>query len=158
MLRHISDENASAASAAHGEGASGPLGGAVRSRTVLVVEDSVLVRLAIAEWLRDEGYRVLEAATAEEARALFLTREHVHLVFSDVNLPGHWDGTQLAHWVRDRFPNVKLILTSGEWRDPSEGLHVAVNGEQTFYDLFLPKPYLAEEVAFNVHRLLNRLG
>jgi len=115
--------------------------------TVLVVEDDVLVRFATAADLRDAGYRVIEAATAEEARTALETREPVALVFSDIDLPGAWQGTDLARWLRDYAPGVKVILTSSAFH--------AIAGLKTC-DGFLPKPYLAEEVTANVKKLLGR--
>jgi CheY-like chemotaxis protein len=83
-------------------------------RTILVVEDEVLIRFAIADYLRDCGYRVLEAGNGAEAQEL-VTRggEPIHLVFSDIQMPGTIDGFALARWLRANNPAVKIILTSG---------------------------------------------
>jgi DNA-binding response OmpR family regulator len=115
--------------------------------TVLVVEDDVLVRVATAADLRDAGYRVIETATAEEARTALETDEPIALVFSDINLPGVWQGTDLARWVRDVAPGVKVILTSSAFH--------TVAGLKTC-DGFVPKPYLTQEVTAGVKRLLGR--
>jgi two-component system, response regulator PdtaR len=63
-----------------------------QSPTVLVVEDEVLVRMVIADYLRDCGFRVLEASTADEAMRVLGTNERVDIVFSDVQMPGSLDG------------------------------------------------------------------
>ncbi len=123
-----------------------PGNGAKHQTTVLVVEDEVLVRLAIAGDLRDGGYRVLEAANAEEAQDIFRGREPVEIVFSDVNLPGAWKGSDLAAWVRREFPDVKVILTSGTARAAAF---------EAACDLFLAKPYLPSEVLAHIKRLLG---
>jgi CheY-like chemotaxis protein len=115
--------------------------------TVLVVEDEVLVRVAIGAHLRDRGYRVIETGTAEEARAALETGEPIALVFSDINLPGAWQGTDLAAWLRGFAPEVKVILTSSAFHSLA-GLKSC--------DSFLPKPYLAEEVTASVEELLGR--
>jgi CheY-like chemotaxis protein len=56
-------------------------------RTVLVVEDEVLVRLIIAEELRSAGFQVIEAANADEALAVLANIRDVSLIFSDIRMP-----------------------------------------------------------------------
>src|SRR3712207_1436461 len=81
--------------------------------TVLVVDDEVLVRLVIAEYLRDCGYRVLEAGTPEDAVAILNANLNVDIVFTDLELPGHSSGLELARWIRRRHPDMRVIVTSG---------------------------------------------
>jgi len=116
------------------------------SQTVLVVEDDVLVRLAIAAHLRDVGYRVVEAVTAEEARAAMSGGEPVMLIFTDINLAGKWQGTDLAAWVHAEFPAVKVIMTSSAFHSVA-GLSAC--------DRFIPKPYQPQEVAEQVKNLVG---
>ncbi|MET0546452.1 MAG: response regulator [Caulobacterales bacterium] len=80
---------------------------------ILVVEDEVLVRLDIAEYLRGEGYTVLEAASGDEALTVFGAVDEVDLVFSDINMPGALDGKALAIWLSENNPQIPVILTSG---------------------------------------------
>jgi CheY-like chemotaxis protein len=117
-----------------------------RPATVLVVEDNVLVRLDVAARLRDAGYRVIETASAEEARTAVETREPVALVFADINLPGTWQGTDLAAWLHTNFSAVKVILTSSAFHTLT-GLKGC--------DGFLSQPYLAEEVVASVKKLVG---
>ena len=84
--------------------------------TLLVVEDEVLLRLEVAEYLRAQGFRVLEAADADEAMKLLSSSERIELLFSDVNMPGGTDGLALAQWVRQHRPWIQIILTSGDSR------------------------------------------
>ena len=81
--------------------------------TVLVVDDEVLVRTVIAEYLRDCGYRVLEAGSADDAVAILGSKLKVDIVFTDLELPGHSSGLELARWIRRRHPDVRVIVTSG---------------------------------------------
>ncbi len=81
--------------------------------TILIVEDEILVRMAIALQLRDAGYAVLEAADADEALRLVEASDAIDLVFSDVNMPGEMDGEALGRWLRHNRPHIKLLLTSG---------------------------------------------
>ena len=81
--------------------------------TILVVEDEVLIRLVIAEYLRECGYKVHEAAHAEEAIAVLQAPEvSIDIVFSDVVMPGSMDGFGLSRWVRDNHPEIEVLLTS----------------------------------------------
>jgi CheY-like chemotaxis protein len=86
-----------------------------RRRTVLVVEDEVLVRGMVGEFLREQGFVVIEAADAAEALAVFASGVPVDLVFSDVHMPGRMDGVTLAALLRASFA-VPVLLTTG---DPS---------------------------------------
>ncbi len=80
--------------------------------TVLVVEDEILVRTAIAEYLRHCGYRVVEAASADEAMTVLQeTAIQVDIVFSDIKMPGSIDGFGLSKWVREHKPGLQIILT-----------------------------------------------
>ena len=81
--------------------------------TVLVVDDEVLVRLVIADYLRDCGYRVFEAGGPEEAVPVFEVGLKIDVVLTDLELPGRSSGLELARWIRKRHPNVKVILSSG---------------------------------------------
>jgi DNA-binding NtrC family response regulator len=80
---------------------------------VLVVEDEVLIRLAVADHLRSCGFKVVEAGNGAEAQELILAGLHVDLVFSDVTMPGPMDGAALARWLHAQMPDLPVILTSG---------------------------------------------
>jgi CheY-like chemotaxis protein len=82
-------------------------------RIVLVVEDEGLVRQMSASELSDAGYEVREAADAREALAILEAAECVAVLFTDVNMPGELDGLALARLVDDRWPRVRLLVTSG---------------------------------------------
>jgi CheY-like chemotaxis protein len=81
--------------------------------TVLVIDDEVLIRLVIADYLRECGYRVFEAGSPEDAVAILQSDLKIDIVFTDLELPGQSSGLELARWIRRRFPAVKVILTSG---------------------------------------------
>ncbi len=83
-------------------------------QTILVVEDEVLIRLVIAEYLRDCGYKVHEAAHADEAVLVLQSPDvTIDIVFSDVAMPGSMDGFGLARWIRANRPEIQVVLTSG---------------------------------------------
>ncbi|MDQ0395036.1 CheY-like chemotaxis protein [Labrys monachus] len=60
------------------------------------------------------GFEALEAGSADEAILLLEARPDIHLVFTDVEMPGTMDGLKLSHYIRGRWPLVKLILASGK--------------------------------------------
>ena len=79
---------------------------------ILVVENDVLIRMPLAEYLRECGYRVFEAADVAEAKAVLNADTPVDLVFADANVPGEENGFMLASWVRQHYPNIEVLLTS----------------------------------------------
>jgi len=80
---------------------------------VLVVEDEPLIRLGLASAIEEAGYEVAEAANARDAIRV-LEHDRVQLLLTDVDMPGGMDGIRLAHYVRDRWPPVQLIVISGK--------------------------------------------
>lgn len=82
-------------------------------KTVMVVEDEILIRLALADAIIEAGYRVFQAANADEAMVILQSRETVHLVITDVRMPGSMDGLDLMVQLRDKWPKIKTILVSG---------------------------------------------
>lgn len=80
---------------------------------VLVVEDEVLVRLVAMTHLADQGFSVVEAASAAEAMSVLQGDSLVMLVFSDIQMPGEMDGVDLVRWIARERPELKVLLTSG---------------------------------------------
>jgi CheY-like chemotaxis protein len=80
--------------------------------TILVAEDDVIVRIAIAEYLRECGFRVIEAAGGLEAKKVLLEGPEVSLLFADAALAGDDNGFALAQWVRRFRPKMKVVLTA----------------------------------------------
>ena len=81
--------------------------------TILVVDDEVLIRLAIVEELRSEGLMAVEAASGDEAILILKTANSIGLVITDVHMPGHTDGYSLVAWLRHEMPHIKVIIMSG---------------------------------------------
>ena len=80
---------------------------------VLVVEDSAIIRMSAVELVLSAGYEGLEARNADEAISILESRSDIDLVFTDVQMPGTMDGIKLCHFIRDRWPPVKLLVASG---------------------------------------------
>lgn len=97
---------------------------------ILVVEDDTPLRFMICEVLRDGNLEVIEAENADAALSYLKEKDHIDLVFTDVNMPGSMDGLALAHAVNENFPQVKVIVTSG--RPPPATVERVP---------FIPKPY-----------------
>jgi two-component system, response regulator PdtaR len=115
------------------------------STTILVVEDEVLVRMMVADQLREAGYHVLEASNADEA--LDLLRHgavDVPVVVSDIDMPGSLDGVGLARAIRTESPLTKIVLVSG--------CQLSVDG--VHHDGFFPKPYSAPAIIRHLKALL----
>src|SRR5262245_20065486 len=80
--------------------------------TVLVVDDEILIRMVIAEYLRDCGYRVLEAANGHEAVIALKSDTRIDVVFADIRAGGSPEGFPLAQRARQDRPGIHVILTS----------------------------------------------
>jgi CheY-like chemotaxis protein len=80
---------------------------------VLVVEDDTIIRMGAVDLVVSAGYEAVEARDADEAIRILESRSDIDLVFTDVQMPGSMDGIKLAHYIRERWPPVKLILASG---------------------------------------------
>jgi CheY-like chemotaxis protein len=113
---------------------------------VLVVEDEPLVRMIAAEVIEEAGFTAFEASNASQAVALLRENNDIRILFTDVNMPGAMDGVDLAHLVAERWPLVKVIVTTGrggiEVQDlPSGGV-------------FLGKPYHLRDLVSSLHKLV----
>jgi DNA-binding NtrC family response regulator len=115
--------------------------------SVLVVEDETLIRFNVVDELEDAGYQVFEAANADDAIAILVSTPSIRLVFTDIDMPGSMDGLKLAAAVRDRWPPVKIIVTSGhrivEITDMPDG------------SVFFSKPYANLAVLQSMRELLS---
>jgi two-component system, response regulator PdtaR len=114
---------------------------------VLIVEDEFLIRTATAEAIRDAGFEVVEAANADRAIAILEARDDIRVVFTDIQMPGSMDGAKLAHAVRDRWPPIHIIATSGRYEVQTIDLPTGA--------AFFPKPYVPEEIARHAHSLIG---
>ena len=127
-------------------GMADPSSDMVSAPVVIVAEDESLIRLAVSEALTEEGFQVIEAEHAAEALAvLILQAADIHVLFTDVRMPGAMDGLTLAHHTRDRWPWIALLITSatlplGTMLPPGSR--------------FLPKPYAPSHVVAQLRDLL----
>lgn len=123
---------------------------AVRSpETILVVEDEILIQMCVADYLRDCGYRVLEANTVTEAIDVMQAEPGIDIVFSDVHMPGGRDGFDLSRWTTANRPQVKVILTSGGANAADLAVDLCHSGP------LIDKPYHLHEVTTRIHAALR---
>lgn len=114
---------------------------------ILVVEDEALVRMHGMDILEDAGFEVLEAADADEALAILAALDKVDLLFSDVDMPGSMDGLDLARAVHQRWPSMRVLLTSGH--------HRLGEGQLPVESKFVPKPWAQDVLVQHIRELLR---
>jgi DNA-binding response OmpR family regulator len=117
--------------------------------TILVVEPDILVRMVIASYLRECGYRVLEGVTTADVMTVLGSGQTIDVVLSEVRLRGKMDGFGLARWVREHHPDVDVILTSGAARAADKAKDLCDDGP-------LEKPYEPQEVVRRINLLRER--
>jgi CheY-like chemotaxis protein len=81
---------------------------------IIVVEDELIVGEYLSDILTEKGYSVVAAANAESAIAMLENRNDVRGLITDINMPG-MNGLNLAATVRERWPKIKIIITTGLW-------------------------------------------
>lgn len=115
--------------------------------SVLVVEDDFLLRMDAVDIVRNAGFEAVEAANADEAIAIIEADPNIHVVFTDVQMPGTMDGLKLARFIKDRWPPIKIVATSGRVkvseRDLPEG------------SVFVPKPYNPAQIIRTLRELTD---
>lgn len=116
----------------------------------MVVEPDVLVRLAVADYLRDCGYTVIEARAAAEVLAVLDSGRPVHVVFAEVDLP-EMNGFALARLLRARDPAIGVILTSGAEAAAEKAGDLCEEGP-------LPKPYAHADVLRRIRQMRDAAG
>ena len=105
---------------------------------ILVVEDEPLLNLDISDALSAKGYEVIAVTNADDAIKALEFRHDIHTIFTDIDMPGSMDGLKLAAAVRDRWPPVNIIVTTG-MKPPR-------HNDLPARSLFIAKPYRNAEV------------
>jgi CheY-like chemotaxis protein len=114
---------------------------------VLVVEDEALIRMAIISELEDAGYIVFEAPNADAAIKILMANLDIKVMFTDIDMPGGVDGLKLAAAVRNRWPPIKIIVTSGYQTIGSKNLPVGGR--------FVQKPYHTRQVVQSISEMVG---
>ena len=114
---------------------------------ILVVEDEPALRFLITEVLTmDGGFDVVEARSADEAIDMLEIDHDIDCVFTDVRMPGRCDGIALTRHIRDTFPDMKVVVTSGNLTQPERPRDVP----------FFAKPYDCFAVAACIKGIVTR--
>lgn len=117
--------------------------------SLLVVEDDILIRFQICDYLRECGFKVIEVANANEAILILREPElKVDLVLSNVKMPGAMDGFGLAQWMRKEKPGVPIILAGS----PAKAADAA--GDLCEEGPMLAKPYEPQVLLDRIKRTL----
>jgi CheY-like chemotaxis protein len=114
---------------------------------ILVVEDETFIRIHVVEMLGAAGFDILEAANADEAVQMLERNSDIGLVFTDIDMPGSMNGSKLAAAVRDRWPPIKIIATSGHFKVRAGNLPAGAR--------FIAKPYQAAQIISAVRELTS---
>jgi two-component system, response regulator PdtaR len=112
---------------------------------ILVVEDEALIRLAAVGMLEEAGFRMIEAVNGDQALELLIADSDVQLLFTDVNMPGTINGVALARQVRDRWPQIGIMVVSATQMSQSDELPPGSRFER--------KPYNSDTVVRHARAL-----
>lgn len=119
---------------------------ALRDAVVLVVEDSPLILMSALDLVATAGCEGVGASNADEAIGILEARADIHLVFTDVEMPGTIDGVKLAHYIRERWPPIHLIVASGRAIREESQLPAGAR--------FFSKPYDESSIVQEMTRML----
>src|SRR5438034_9758651 len=114
---------------------------------VLVVEDEMVLRMRAADIVEDAGFSPIEAVNADEAIAILESRSDIAVLFTDIQMPGSMDGLKLAHAVHTRWPDIKIILVSGQLRPAS----IDIPADSRFFG----KPLEAKEMIAEMQDMIG---
>jgi two-component system, response regulator PdtaR len=110
-----------------------------RAEIVLVVDDEPLVLMSVVDYLVSEGFTVLEAGNADRAIVILETHPGIAAIFTDVQMPGTMNGLGLVGHVHERWPEIRVVVTSGNC--------LFGVGDLGHGDCFIRKPYQPGDVA-----------
>src|SRR5436853_3619238 len=114
---------------------------------VLVVEGEQLIQSTALAMVEEAGFEAIAASDADEAIRILESRNDIRAVFTDIHMPGSMDGLRLARVVRNRWPPVALIVTSGQTKVLETDLPTGGR--------FVPKPYQPAEIKAALRQLIH---
>jgi DNA-binding response OmpR family regulator len=116
---------------------------------ILIVEADIHVRHALAEYLRECGFRVLQAFNTDEARTLLARgRFAIDVALVDANAPGRENAFALVTWIRGNYPTIQVILAGTVEAAAQKAGDICDEGPT------VPKPYDHQLVLDRIRRLL----
>jgi DNA-binding NtrC family response regulator len=115
---------------------------------ILLVEDEPIIRAVGTDALEEAGFEVIEAKDADDAVRILELLGEVHVLFTDIRMPGSMNGLELAQLVHERWPAMKILVTSGDtW---------PTNTQLPDDGHFLPKPYRMDALQNEVCSLVTQ--
>ena len=114
-------------------------------QVILVVEDEPLLRMTAVDMIEAAGFEAVEGTEATQAFAILESRTDILIVFTDIDMPRGIDGIELAARIRDRWPPIDIIITSGYHNAPDLNLPART--------IFFPKPYWEKELVAAFRRM-----
>jgi CheY-like chemotaxis protein len=120
---------------------------AAAGQIVLIVDDEPLQRMTVADMLYEAGFWTVEASDAEQALRMLESRGDIRIVFLDIVMNHGMNGLELATVVRQRWPQVDIVLTSGKMYAPDDALPDGA--------VFFHKPYRSRDVVPVLHRMAS---
>jgi DNA-binding response OmpR family regulator len=111
---------------------------------VLVVEDEPLTRIDVVDQLEQNGFDVLQAPNADTAIKILESNPAIRVLFTDID---SMDGLKLAAAVRDRWPPIRIVITSGLRK-----IDIGALPQQA---KFFPKPYNVSEIALTMREMVQ---
>jgi DNA-binding NtrC family response regulator len=118
-----------------------------RRKTILVVDDEMLLRVIAADLFTEYGFEVLLAEDGNQGMNLLQQRPEISALITDLEMPGEGNGYLLAKWARDTRPDLPIILVSGKSEPKSATLPIGYR--------FIRKPYDPEQIVYAVNQLLS---
>ena len=119
----------------------------LKKPVVLIVEDEPLILMDAIDILSSAGFVTVEATSAAAAIEILDRCQDVVAVCTDIQIIGDPDGLKLAHLVRDRWPPIGLVITSGRVIPREDELPIG--------GMFLPKPYSPEGLVARVRSVMT---
>jgi CheY-like chemotaxis protein len=114
--------------------------------TVLIVEDEPLIRMLAVDMIESSGYKVIECGNATVALQILGNRNDIHIVFTDIDMPNGMNGILLASEIRNLWPSIHLVITSGR--------HIEKDVILPPDSMFISKPYWVEDVVAAIKKLV----
>jgi CheY-like chemotaxis protein len=100
--------------------------------------------------LEDAGFTAFEAANADDAIRRLERQSDIQLIITDIDMPGSMDGVKLAHYVRGRWPPIRLIVLSGKFKPAESDLPAGTQ--------FFSKPYQERRLLGVVNEMAQSFG
>jgi DNA-binding response OmpR family regulator len=119
------------------------------AKTIMMVEPDVVIRMVIAEHLRECGYQVIEGVTAQDVWTVLDSGRSIDIVLADVKLAGPEDGFSLARRIRQTHSAIDVILTSGIAGAAQESHDLCEDGP-------VKKPYQPQDIEARIRILVER--